>query len=85
MKKIDYKVTDSVGIHARPAGRLVKITSKFESEVVIKTDTKSADAKKILAIMALGVKFGENISIIISGPDENTAFDEISVFLRENL
>lgn len=55
MQKFNYVIKDKVGIHARPAGMLVKEAQKYESKVVISKDEKKAEATKLMAIMGLGV------------------------------
>ena len=56
MKEFIYTVTDPQGIHARPAGELVKLAKEFTSSVTISKDGKSGDCKKIFAIMDLELK-----------------------------
>ena len=87
MKAIEYIVTDSVGLHARPAGALVKKASEYQSNIVIKNaeNGKSADAKRIMGIMALGIKQGNKIEMSFEGPDEAVAAKELEDFLKENL
>lgn len=85
MKTFNYTITDPLGIHARPAGLLVKKCSEFECSVTIEKCGKSADAKRIFGIMGLAVKQGNEISITTDGTDEETASAEIAAFLKENL
>ncbi len=85
MKEITYKITDEVGIHARPAGLLVKKASEFESEISVVKGDKTVDAKKIFGVMSLGAKCGEEIKLIINGNDEEKAAAELTKFLAENL
>ena len=85
MKSFEYTITDATGLHARPAGLLVKAASVFSSSVIIKKGEKSADAKKIFALMGLGVKFGETITAEISGEDEEKACLELKNFFETNL
>ena len=54
MKSFNYVITDEVGIHARPAGMLVKEAKKYESSVTIFKGEKKADAKKLMVLMGLG-------------------------------
>ena len=56
MKKFSYTVTDAVGIHARPAGLLVKEAKKYASKIVICKDGRTAEAGKLMAVMGLGIK-----------------------------
>lgn len=85
MKEFCYIITDSEGIHARPAGEFVKEAKKFASDVKIVKGEKSADAKKIFGLMSLGVKQGEEILVQIEGTDEEEAATGLEKFLKENL
>lgn len=85
MKEFCYTITDSEGIHARPAGEFVKEAKKFASDVKIVKGEKSADAKKIFGLMSLGVKQGEEILVQIEGTDEEEAATGLEKFLKENL
>ncbi len=85
MKEFSYIIKDEMGIHARPAGLLVKKASEFKSSITITKDSKRADAKKIFAIMSLGAKQGDTIAIEISGEDEDVALTALEGFIKENL
>lgn len=85
MKEFKYVVTDAEGIHARPAGLLVKKAAEFTSAVTITKGEKSADAKRIFGVMGLGVKTGEEVTISVDGADEDTAIAELETFFKENL
>lgn len=85
MKNFEYTITDAQGIHARPAGLLVKEVARFVSKTTFSKGDKSADAKRLFAVMGLGVKQGDVISITVDGDDEDAAAFEIEKFLKENL
>lgn len=85
MKEFKYVITDQEGIHARPAGLLVKQAAGYKSDIKIGKGEKSADAKRIFGVMGLGVKNGEEIFITAEGEDENTAIVELEAFLKGNL
>lgn len=85
MKEFQYVIQDPVGIHARPAGLLVKKAAEYKSQVTITSDGKSADAKKLLKLMSLGVKQGMEITCTLEGEDEDTAYDGMQQFFKENL
>jgi phosphocarrier protein len=85
MKEISYVITDELGIHARPAGLLVKVTSKYNCNIKIIKGTMDIDAKSILGVMSLGVKKGEEILVTLEGTDEAEASESIRAFLLENL
>ncbi len=85
MKQFNYTVTDELGIHARPAGLLIREASKFDSEITIECGGKKADAKRLFAVMGMGVKHGSTVTVTVSGKDEAEAADEIEKFLKANL
>ena len=85
MKEFTYTIKDEQGIHARPAGLLVKEVQKYESIVTIFKDEKSADARRLMALMGLGIKCGQEIRVEVSGADEDAAADGIKAFLEANL
>lgn len=85
MKSFNYVITDEVGLHARPAGLLVKETKKYASKVTISAGGKNADATRLMAIMSMGVKQGTEVTVSVEGEDEDTAVAEIEKFFKENL
>ncbi|ABX42141.1 HPr family phosphocarrier protein [Lachnoclostridium phytofermentans] len=85
MKEFSYVINDPLGIHARPAGLLVKKASTFNSDITIVKGEKTADSKKIFGIMGLGIKQGDEITIKITGEDEEEASAAIEEFVKENL
>lgn len=85
MQKFSYTIKDKIGIHARPAGMLVKETKKYQSKIIISKDGESAEATKLMAVMGLGVKCGQNVDIEISGDDEASAYEAVKAFFEANL
>ncbi len=85
MRKFSYVIKDEVGIHARPAGLLLKEAKKYESKVLIIKDGKAIEATNLMAVMGLGVKCGETIDVEISGSDENAAYEDIKAFFEKHL
>ena len=85
MKEFRYENTDEQGIHARPAGLFVKEAAACECNVTISKEGKEVDAKRILGVMGLGVKKGQEIVLKTDGADEDAAMEKLSAFLKENL
>ena len=85
MKEFTYVITDEIGIHARPAGMLVKEAKAFTSKVTLEANGKSADATKLMAVMSLGVKNGAEVVIKAEGEDEDAAIAKMEEFMKENL
>ena len=85
MKEFDFTVTDELGIHARPAGMLVKIAKKYQSSIKIKKDSKEALATSLLSMMSLNIKKGDNVKVVTDGADEDAAYEEVLDFFSKNL
>lgn len=86
MVTFNYTITDEVGIHARPAGILVQEAKKYPSTTItLKAAKGSADARKLLAIMSLGVKQGDEVTVEVSGDDEEAVAKAIQTFFENNL
>ena len=85
MKSFRYTITDEIGIHARPAGMLVKEAKKYKSNIVLFADEKQADVKKLMALMSLGIKKGQSVEIRAEGEDEEEAIRAMEHFFENNL
>ena len=85
MKTFEYTITDPVGIHARPAGIMVKEIKKYASTVTIAKGEKSVNALKLMALMGMGIKQGDTVKVSVEGADEETAAAEIEAFFKANL
>lgn len=85
MKTLNYTITDELGIHARPAGQLVKVISAFESKVQIGTPEKMVDAKRIMGVMGLAIKQGMEVTLTFEGADEDAALAATQEFLQNTL
>ena len=85
MKTFTYTIQDEVGIHARPAGLLAKKAKEFQSTITLEKGGKSVNLTKLMAVMGLGIKQGETITVTVEGEDETVAAEEIAAFLNENV
>lgn len=85
MKQFSYTIKDELGIHARPAGLLVKKASGFKSTITIDNGTKKGDAKKIMSLMMMAVKQGQTVTVTAEGDDEKEAAAAMEAFMKENL
>lgn len=85
MKSFDYTIQDELGIHARPAGMLAKAAAAYKSVVTIDNGAKKADAKRLMAIMSMGVKKGHTVTVTVEGEDEDTAVVAMEEFFKTNL
>lgn len=86
MKKFSYIVQDATGIHARPAGLLVKAAKVLDSTVALENAAgKSAVATKLMAVMGLGIKQGDTVTVTVEGGDEEASIAAMEKFFGENL
>ena len=85
MRSFEYTITDEVGIHARPAGILVKEAKSYDSVIKVTKDGKSAEAKKLMALMGLGVKKGDTVTVSVEGGDEEAVAEKMEEFFKSNL
>lgn len=83
MKVFTYVITDKAGIHARPAGMVVKEAQKFQAAVTVKAQKGSADAKKLMEIMSLGIQCGDELTVEVDGADENEAASAVEKVFKE--
>lgn len=85
MKTFEYTIKDELGIHARPAGMLAKTAKALDSEITITKGEKTVGASKLMALMGLGVKCGDTITVGIDGGDEASSEKAMKEFLEANL
>ncbi len=85
MKEFNYVVTDPVGIHARPAGLLVKEAKKYECTIMIVKGEKSSKATSLTKLMSLGIKQGDEIKVTVEGEGEESCAAQMEQFFKDNL
>ena len=85
MKEFKFTIQDALGLHARPAGMLVKAVAGFKSAITIDNGAKKADARRLMAVMSMGVKQGQEVTITADGEDEDAAIAALETFFKENL
>lgn len=86
MKRFEYTITDPIGIHARPAGLLAKAAKALNSVVTVgKPGTEPVSASRLMALMSMGIKRGDTVTITVDGGDEDANFQLMKQFFEENL
>ena len=85
MISFEYTITDPMGLHARPAGLRVKEVKQDHSAVTIRFGEKSADAGRMMAVMRLGTKSGDTVTVAVEGEDEAEASEAMKLFFTENV
>ena len=77
MEKITLRLSNKDGLHARPAAVFVQEANKFDSEIEIEFQGMKVNGKSIIGIMSLGAFYGENITIVARGRDEEVAVEAL--------
>ena len=80
----DVRELNPMGFHARPAGALVRAAKAYESRITIACGEKSAQLTRLMAVMALGIKQGQTVTVTIDGPDEDRALEDLQAQFRAN-
>lgn len=74
-------IADPLGLHARPAAEFVTAARGFDAELSVATETKQANCKSLLSVLALGVTQGTTVTITATGPDEEAALAALTSLL----
>lgn len=77
MVDIEITVINRSGLHTRPAAALVKLASRFKSDIQLSRDGFMINAKSIIGVMTLAAEMGSTLRLIVEGNDEEQAAEEI--------
>lgn len=70
-------VINKLGLHARASGKLIEITTQFQSSIQLGKGDKLIDAKNIMALLMLGAGKGTTLRLVVDGPDEAQAVTDV--------
>jgi phosphocarrier protein len=85
MIQFSYKIKDPAGIHPRPAGILINEAKKYNCSYNISVGDKSCDMLKLLALVGLGARKDDIVTVQVSGADEGPASDALMKHFEANL
>lgn len=77
-QELRIRVSNSLGLHARPAGKIAQEAQRFMSSVVLSTSDGEADAKSILDVLTLAAPLGTEVRIRAHGPDATQAVQALA-------
>jgi len=81
MPEKEVKLTNEVGLHARPAAVFSKAAAGFSADVTVAKEGQEANAKSIMAVLKLDVKKGDAVTIATEGDDAEEALEELVTLL----
>ncbi len=81
-KEIIVTVENKLGLHVRPAAKLVNIAKSFKSEITIEKNGEKANAKSIMAIISFAAAHGTNLKILANGEDEQQAVESLESLFK---
>ena len=68
-------------LESRPAALFVQTASKFSSDIHVRIDSKTVNAKSIMGIISLGIMDGQDVTLAAEGEDEKQAVSELKKLL----
>jgi phosphocarrier protein HPr len=72
------RIVNRNGLHARPAAEIVKLASKYQSEITLVRDDLEVNGKSIMGVMMLAAEFGSSLLLRAAGPDAEQAVSALS-------
>lgn len=78
-----FTIRNELGVHVRPATKLVKVANRFDSNICIKKDELEVDAKSIMGILMLAASQGSTIIIRAEGADAEEAINELGSLIED--
>jgi phosphocarrier protein len=83
MQTRNFTIVNRLGLHARAAAILVKTASRFSSEITIKKEDMEVNGKSIMGILLLAAPKGSDILLMIDGPDEELAMQQLAELIED--
>ena len=80
----DVTITNTIGLHARPATFFIQKSNEFKSSIWVEKGDRRINAKSLLGVLSLGITKGTEITIITDGTDEKEALDALESLVESN-
>ena len=75
------QIVNKNGLHARPAAEIVKISTRFQSEITLVKDGMEVNGKSIMGVMMLAAECGSSLLMRADGDDADAALDALSTLI----
>ena len=77
----EFRISNRLGLHARPSAQLTQVAGKFASEIYIARNGRRVNAKSIMGVMMLAAGPGSTVTVDAEGPDEEQAIEAIGALI----
>jgi phosphocarrier protein HPr len=83
MIKLNARISNKLGLHARASAKLTKLAATFKCDVHMSRNGRRINAKSIMGVMMLAAGLGTDVEIETDGPDEQQALDAIVALIDD--
>ena len=83
MKRLEVKISNRLGLHARAAARFVHLANRFSARVTVSKGASRVNGKSILGLLTLAAQKGATLQIVAEGEDETQALAELQALVRD--
>ncbi len=81
----EVKITNSIGLHARPATFFIQKANSYKSSIWVEKEERRVNAKSLLGVLSLGISKGMSINLIADGQDEAEALEGLAELINTGL
>ena len=85
MISCDVTITNSVGLHARPATFFIQKANTYKSSIWVEKGNRRVNAKSLLGVLSLGIAQDMTVTLVADGEDEKKALDGLEDLIRTGL
>lgn len=86
MRTFDYVIRDELSLHFGPAGRMAELAGYYEdTAATIEMGTRSADIRRPMKVALMGIRKGDKVTVICSGPSEVELLDVLYQYFEEHM
>jgi phosphocarrier protein HPr len=81
MPERSVRIMNRNGVHARPAAEIVKLAARFKSDITLTRDELEVNGKSIMGVMMLAAEFGSTVTLRATGPDADSAVEQLATLI----
>ncbi len=79
----EVKISNTIGLHARPATFFIQKANTYHSSIWVEKDDRKVNAKSLLGVLSLGIAKGMTIMLVADGQDEELAIEGLSDLINK--